>query len=163
MRVIDDEPWLNADGSTVLRTAPSKGAVTGLSYPSTPGFPRCQLRQFSPCSPAVLPRPQKPSCAVPVALLRYAPGVGLDRLSPCSRSLGHYLPKAVSVSPNMHHTGLGRSVEFHLAAPVVAAPALLEACSFSACSTPEWRSGVCWIGDPAWPFGRVVCRWQSAR
>lgn len=56
---------------------PSRGAVTGLSYPSTPGFPRCRLRQVSPCSPRTSPCAQKPSCAVPVALLRYAPGVGM--------------------------------------------------------------------------------------
>ncbi len=77
MCIIDYEPRRNAYGSVLLRTAPSKDAVTGLSYPSTPSFLGCQLRQVSPCSPAVLPRPQKPSCAVPVALFRYAPGVGL--------------------------------------------------------------------------------------
>jgi hypothetical protein len=101
MCVINDEPWLYACGSVVLRTAPSKGAVTGLSYPSTPGFPGCRLVQVSPPSPAVLPRPQKPSCAVRVTLFRSVPRVGHVRLSPGNRSLGHCLPNAVSVSPNM--------------------------------------------------------------
>lgn len=53
------------------------GAVTGLSYPSTPDFSRCQLRQVSPCSPRMSPYAQKPSCAVRVTPFRYVPRVGL--------------------------------------------------------------------------------------
>jgi hypothetical protein len=62
----------------MLRAAPSKGAVRGLSYPSTPDFSGCQLRQVSPCSPRTLPCAQKPSSAARVALFRYAPRVGLS-------------------------------------------------------------------------------------
>ncbi len=53
------------------------GAVTGLSYASTPDFSRCQLRQVSPCSPRMSPYAQKPSCAVQVTPFRYVPRVGL--------------------------------------------------------------------------------------
>lgn len=84
----------------MLRTAPSQGAVTGLSYASTPGFPRCQRFQVSPPRPALSPVPQKPSCAASVTLFRYVPPVGLVRLSRITRSLGHFLPSAVSRSPN---------------------------------------------------------------
>ena len=42
------QPQLHAYGSVLLRTAPFSGAVTGLSYPSTPDFSRCQYRQPSP-------------------------------------------------------------------------------------------------------------------
>ena len=103
----------------------------------------------------MLPRPQKPSCAVRVALFRYAPRVGLIRLSPSNRTLGHCLPNAVSVSPNMQPRrsmpsgGLGRRWELHPPAPVVAQRARLEALRFSVCSIPGWRPGLCWIGDPA--------------
>ena len=103
----------------------------------------------------MLPRPQKPSCAVRVALFRYAPRVGLIRLSPSHRTLGHCLPNAVSVSPNMRPRrsmpsgGLGRRRGLHPPAPVVAQRARLEALRFSVCSIPGWRPGLCWIGDPA--------------
>ena len=71
-----------------------------MSYPSTPGFPRCQRFQVSPPRPALSPVPQKPSCAAGVTLFRYVPPVGLVRLSHITRSLGHFLPSAVSRSPN---------------------------------------------------------------
>lgn len=80
--------------------APSKGAVTGLSYSSTQGFPRCQRFRVSPPRPVLSPVPQKPSCAAGVTLFRYVPPVGLIRLSHITRSLGHFLPSAVSRSPN---------------------------------------------------------------
>jgi len=76
--LIDYEPRLHACGSTLLRTAPSTGAVTGLSYASTPGFPRCPRFQVSPPRSVPSPVPQKPSCAAGVALFRYAPPVGLS-------------------------------------------------------------------------------------
>lgn len=51
-------------------------AVTGLSYASTPGFPRYSVSRFPP-RPALSPVPQKPSCAAGVTLFRYVPPVGL--------------------------------------------------------------------------------------
>lgn len=75
--LIDDEPQLHAYGSTLLCAAPSEGAVTGLSYPSTPGFPRCQYFQVSPPHSALSPVPQKPSCAAGVTLFRHVPPVSL--------------------------------------------------------------------------------------
>lgn len=54
------------------------GAVTRLSYPETPGFPRCQLRQISPCSPHASLHAHQPSCAANVAPFRYAPLAGLS-------------------------------------------------------------------------------------
>lgn len=83
----------------------------------------------------------------------------LHRLSPGNRSSGHCLPDAVSVSPNLlsagKPTGLGRRRELHPPAPFAAAPALLEACSYSVCSVPGWRPETCRDGVPACPFGRV--------
>ena len=138
---------------------PSRGAVTRLSYPEAPGFPRCRPRQVSPCGPRASLHAHQPTCAVRVALLRYAPRVGLSyRLSPGNRSPGHCLPDAVSVSPNLvpaQPVGLGRREEFHPPAPFAAAPALLEACGYSVCSAPGWRPGACRGGAPACPFGRV--------
>lgn len=99
--VIDYEPRLHAYGSTLLRTAPSRGAVTGLSYPLTPCFQRCRLRQVSPCSPRTSPCAQKPSRAAVVTLFRHVPTASLNSLSLCSRSPGHCLPSAVSASPNL--------------------------------------------------------------
>lgn len=145
----------------------NRGAVTGLSYPSTLSFPRCQLRQVSPCSPRMSPYAQKPSCAALVALLRYAPRVGLHPLSLDNRSLGHFLPSAVSASPNAlcHVVGdrLGRKKESHLLAPIAAAPALLEACGCSVCSIPGWRPGIYRDGSSVCLFRRCVfCSWRSA-
>lgn len=54
------------------------GAVTRLSYPETPGFPRCQLRQVSPCSPHASLHAHQPSCAADVAPFQYAPSAGLS-------------------------------------------------------------------------------------
>lgn len=54
------------------------GAVTRLSYPEAPGFPRCQLRQVSPCSPHASLHAHQPSCAANVAPFRYAPLAGLS-------------------------------------------------------------------------------------
>ena len=76
-----------------------RGAVTRLSYPETPSFLRCQLLQVSPHSPRALLHAHQPSCAALVALLRYAPRVRLHSLSLNNRSLGHFLPSAVSASP----------------------------------------------------------------
>lgn len=60
-----------------------------------------------------------------------SPGSVLHRLSLGHRSPGHFLPGAVSVSPNLirqHWSyGLDRRREFHPPAPITAAPALLEA------------------------------------
>lgn len=84
-----------------------------------------------------------------------SPGSVFHRLSHSTRSHRHYLLCAVSWSPNIQN-GLGRSRELHPAAPVVAAPALLEACGFSVCSEQTWRVCSCWIGNPAWPVGQCV-------
>ncbi len=88
-----------------------------------------------------------------------SPESALHRLSHSYRSTSHFLPAAVSVSPNLiqlHRLhGSGRRREFHPPAPIAAAPALLEACSYSVCSIPDWRSGVFRGGAPACPFGRV--------
>jgi len=54
------------------------GAVTRLSYPEAPGFPRCRLRQVSPCSPHASLHAHQPSCAANVAPFQYAPSVGLS-------------------------------------------------------------------------------------
>lgn len=139
---------------------PSRGAVTRLSYPEAPDFPRCRPRQVSPCGPRASLHAHQPTCAVRVALLRHAPRVGLSyRLSPGNRSSGHCLPDAVSVSPNALQSprlrGLGRRGESHPPAPFAAAPALLEACGYSVCSAPGWRPGTCRGGAPTCPFGRV--------
>ena len=89
-------------------------------------------------------------CALPIR-----PTSRPVRLSPSHRTLGHCLPNAVSVSPNMLNrsslssSGLGRREELHLPAPVVTQRARLKALRFSVCSTTGWRPGVCWIGDPA--------------
>ncbi len=81
---------------------PSRGAVTRLSYPEAPDFSRCRPRQVSPCGPRASLHAHQPTCAVRVVLLRYAPRVGLSyRLSLDNRSSGHFLPDAVSVSPNL--------------------------------------------------------------
>ena len=163
MCIIDDEPWLSACGFIMLRAAPSKGAVTGLSYPSTPDFSGCQLRQVSPCSPRTLPCAQKPSCAARVALFRYAPRVGLNRLSLDNRSPGHCLPGAVSASPNIRWIRLGRRMELHHPAPVVAQRARLKALRFSVCSRQDWRL----LSLPEWrfrrAFRRVFCWGRPAR
>ena len=55
-----------------------EGAVTRLSYPETPGFPGCQLRQVSPCSPHASLHAHQPSCAARVTLFRNVPRVGLS-------------------------------------------------------------------------------------
>jgi hypothetical protein len=55
-----------------------EGAVTRLSYPEVPGFPRYQLRQVSPCSPHASLHAHQPSCAARVTLFRYVPRVGLS-------------------------------------------------------------------------------------
>lgn len=41
-------PQQGANGLMVLQTAPSKGAVTRLSYPASPGFPESQRHKASP-------------------------------------------------------------------------------------------------------------------
>lgn len=89
------------------------------------------------------------------------------RLSLDNRSLGHFLPSAVSASPNAlcHVAGdrLGRKKESHLLAPIAAAPALLEACGYSACSIPSWRLGIYRDGSSVCLLRRCVfCRWRSA-
>lgn len=145
----------------------NRGAVTRLSYPETPSFLRCQLFQVSPHSPRALLHAHQPSCAALVALLRHAPRVGLHPLSLDNRSLGHFLPSAVSASPNAlcHVVGnrLGRKKESHLLAPIAAAPALLEACSYSVCSIPGWRPGIYRDGSSVCLFRRCVfCSWRSA-
>lgn len=89
------------------------------------------------------------------------------RLSLNNRSLGHFLPSAVSASPNAlcHVVGdrLGRKKESHLLAPIAAAPALLEACGYSVCSIPGWRPSIYRDGSSVCLLRRCVfCRWRSA-
>ena len=55
-----------------------EGAVTRLSYPEAPGFPRCRPRQVSPCGPHASLHAHQPSCAANVAPFRYAPLAGLS-------------------------------------------------------------------------------------
>ena len=128
----------------MLRAAPSKGAVRGLSYPSTPDFSGCQLRQVSPCSPRTLPCAQKPSSAARVALFRYAPRVGLS--SDFRWITGHRGIASPAPFPRRRFrvaqhaaAGLGRRMELHHPAPVVAQRARLEALRFSVCSRQDWR------------------------
>jgi hypothetical protein len=69
-----------------------------------------------------------------------------------TRTAGHFLPAAVSPSPNPH-AGLSRSREFHPAALVAAAPALLEACGYTVLAQ-AWRAGLWSIRSGAcWQIG----------
>jgi len=83
-----------------LPHSPFRGAVTRLSYPETPNFLRCHPRQISPCGPRASRHAHQPTCAANVAPFRFAPSMGLDPLSRSTRSHRHYLPCAVSWSPN---------------------------------------------------------------
>ena len=90
--------WLHVAPHSTLRV--NEGAVTGLSYPSTPGFPRCQRFQVSP------PRPAAVASASEAILCgrRYALSIR-PAGRPCptftiTRSPSHFLLGAVSRSPN---------------------------------------------------------------
>lgn len=165
--IVDDEPRLHAYGSPPFRNAPSRGAVTRLSYPETPGFPRCRLRQVSPCSPRTSPYAHQPSCAADVAPFRYAPSAGLDPLSRSTRSHGHCLPCAVSWSPNLFRRRAGAigskggiappSARRNAASPIkgTALQRLLDR-GLAILRLPDWRSGVA--------FRPVCCAaWRAAR
>jgi hypothetical protein len=113
------------------------GAVTRLSYPETPGFPRCRLRQVSPCSPHASLHAHQPTCVANVAPSQHAPSVGLSThfhlqpghtsissrepfhgrptslLSCCPWSIGHEFAIDRDVR-------LGRGGELHPPAPSVA-------------------------------------------
>lgn len=107
------------------------GAISGLSYPATPGFPRCQLRQVSPCSPHASRHAQQPSTPAMVTPFRYVPMVGLSDFHLC-QVVGALPPqRRFHVAQRRPQGGLGRRGESHPPAPFVAAPALLEACGFS--------------------------------
>lgn len=119
--------------------------------PAAPGFP-LQPSHVAVRSEAIL-------CGTGCALaIRPQSRTGY-RLSLDNRSLGHFLPGAVSVSPNLIQLrwlyGLGRRRELHPPAPFAAAPALLEACGYSVCLVPGWRPETCRDGVPACPFERV--------
>ncbi len=120
-----------------------------------PGFPQVPVSPafaLIPCRVATASEARLcgTRCALPIR-----PTSRPVRLSPSHRTLGHCLPNAVSVSPNMRPRrsmpsgGLGRRRGLHPPAPVVAQRARLEALRFSVCSIPGWRPGLCWIGDPA--------------
>lgn len=141
---------------------PCMGAVTGLSYSSTPGFPRCRLRQVSPCSPHALRRAQKPSCAAVVAPLSVRPHGGS-----CTRFHRDQVDEALPPHRRFHvaqHRGRlrrparsGRRRGLHPPAPFAAAPALLEARGFSVCSARSWRLRACRGGAPACSLELVCC------
>lgn len=69
---------LSANGLMVFQTATSCVAVTRLSYPAAPGFPRCRVVQVSPQTPVLFPVPQQPTCLASVTLSRQVPEVGLS-------------------------------------------------------------------------------------
>lgn len=72
---LDSTP--NSSGFMSLGTAPSKGAVTRLSYPVTPDFSGCRLPNGFPWKAHVVSDRAQPSCAAGVALFPYAPSPGL--------------------------------------------------------------------------------------
>lgn len=88
-----------------LYVAPHSPLHRGGSYrfelSATLSFPRCRRFQVSPPRPALSPAPQQPSCAANVTLSRYVPLFGLVQISSLTRSPGHFLPGAVSRSPNI--------------------------------------------------------------
>jgi hypothetical protein len=143
-----------------------------LSYPEAPSFPRCQLRQISPCSPHASLHAHQPTCVAWVTLFRYVPQVGLSdfHLQPGHTSISSRAPfhgrptSLLSCCPgSIGHefainrvVRLGRTGEFHPRAPSVAAPALLEACGFSVCLLENWQFSSCWSGGPTRPFGQCV-------
>jgi hypothetical protein len=61
---------LHPSGFVALSTESSRDPVTRLSCTSTPDFSGCHTFQISPQVPAVLLRPQKPSCAARVTPFR---------------------------------------------------------------------------------------------
>lgn len=79
----------------------TEGAVTRLSYSTTPGFPGCH--RF--WSPSAALRISTYSAAYVsgtcLTLTVSAMGRAGYLLSPCDRSHGHFLPCAVSVSPSL--------------------------------------------------------------
>jgi len=100
------------------------------------------------------------------------------RLSPLTRSLGHFLPSAVSRSPNFNlvlprlslstppavwrwscgvepQDGLGRRWELHSPAPFATAPALLEARGYSVCLWCELATRITSGVAPRLAFRRV--------
>lgn len=79
---------------------PQGATVKRLSYPSTPDFSRCQSVQVSPRDPTPFLTPQKPSFGAHVTRFRYVPRAGLSPAFTTTRSPGHFLPGAVSWSPN---------------------------------------------------------------
>lgn len=102
--------WLHGTPHSTLM-----GAVTRLSYPEAPGFPRCQLRQVSPCSPHASLHAHQPSCAANVAPFRYAPSAGLStrfhsqpgHTSISSRAPFHGRPTSLSCCPGSRWSRTG--------------------------------------------------------
>jgi len=128
----------------------------------------CQAVQVSPRAPALFLAPQQPSCVASVRLSRYLPELGLALRLPnfaLTRPTRHFLRAAVSLVAVFAASGdlrLGRRGELHPPAPIVAAPALLEACGFSVCLVEDWRSSTYRVGNPMRPFGQCACSWRSA-
>jgi hypothetical protein len=114
------------NGSIHIRTAPSRGAVTPLSYAVTPDFSRCRPSQASPLGPARFRAPCQPWCAAQVRPSRHLPWAVLASvarlpLSLTSRvsrfELAPILGWPVSVSPNRRGSpadelGLSRTGKF---------------------------------------------------
>lgn len=132
-----------------------------------PRFPEVSTAPGFPLQPSyVAIRSSAVVCGRRCALSARPVGGTLYPLSLATRSSGHFLPDAVSWSPNVlicpmapalagrdvaasGDVRLGRTGELHPRAPSVAAPALLEACGFSVCSVEDLRSSTCWTGGPA--------------
>lgn len=126
---------------TYAGRTPTWSSVTRLSYPaSLTGCPvRSRRIQISPHRPVGFLRPQQPSCGADVRPFRAAHRRGFHPLSQVPGTSGHCLPAPVSLSPNTPghcapHGLPGRNGSkgaLQPPAPVVVAPALLEARDFS--------------------------------
>jgi hypothetical protein len=100
-------PWLH----TPYPDAPSRGAITGLSYPGISGGcpPEYRAIQVSPHAPDASRRPHQPTCEDPVRPFRAAPGGDFHPFT--TVRVAAVTGGPVSVSPNpgpIPARGLGR-------------------------------------------------------
>lgn len=92
-----------SNGFITLHTAPSRGAVTRLSYAVTPGFPRCRQSQTSPLRPMpFLDTMTAYVCGTRPALSIRPVGGFRYPLSLCDRNTQHFLCVPVSASPDLN-------------------------------------------------------------
>lgn len=102
MCVIDDEPRLNACGFVFLRNAPFTGCDYRVELSIDPGFHQVPISPaFALISSCLTTRSKAFLCGRRCALPVRPVGGTFYPLSLATRSSGHFLPDAVSWSPNV--------------------------------------------------------------